>query len=182
MTNTPHAVLVDYDSERREAVTRALKQDSGVCVHGVSTRSEAIGVLWSLAAHGIFPRAILSAWLLEDPEAREFYSLISREIDHTCLTLLKHCARIDEQHNAVGQDRTSIVCYAPTDLLGEALYNIQEEGLGDRVAVIDAEDFDELERSVKQLYQRGNTCLTEADQAESYTTSAKHRALRRLSR
>lgn len=149
--NMAHIVVVDYDGDRRKRVTDAVSADSGVVVHEAVTRTQALGIIYQLAVNGITPRAIFSAWLLDDPDSRAFYKLLEREIDLTCLTLLAHCVQIDASHSQVTNEHATLVCYVPSAYMEEALFNIREDGLSS-VVIIDESHGDQLEGVAKALY------------------------------
>jgi hypothetical protein len=128
-----HVLIVDYCEERRKELRGLLLRERVVC-HEAGNRMEAIGRLWELASLGVIPRAVITNWLLDEPKAREFFSLIGREIDHTSLNFIKNVMKIDLANEAA--NKTITICYAETDeLADEAVSELAGEGLTDQVAV-----------------------------------------------
>lgn len=126
-----HVLIVDYDEGRRDTLC-SLFDDHAAQIHPAKGKAEALGILWQLASNGIVPRAIMANWLMDDPQAREFFSLVGREIDHTCLDLLKNAIKIDE---SISDAETIMICYTDEKMMGEALLELQAEHLNHRVAL-----------------------------------------------
>jgi len=129
-----HVLLVDYRPNVLQDLSDKFSEHSAF-VHTALNRTDALGKLWALASDRIIPRAIISSWLLDDPEGRRFYKLIGREIDHTSLYLFKQAAKLDEiypEHNTI------MLCYAEDT--AEAAFELSLSGLSDKVGIADAAD------------------------------------------
>lgn len=128
-----HILVVDYDDRRRNTIQQ-LFSGRQIIFHEAKNRTEGLGRLWELAAEGITPRAVLSSWLLDEPKARDFFRLIGREIDHTCLSLLTNILKIDTANTT--PNKTILVCYTSTfDQAAEAMGELAAEGIAERVAL-----------------------------------------------
>jgi hypothetical protein len=124
-----HVLLVDYGVNNLDILAKRLEL-VGVIPHKCISRIDALGKLWELVSNHIIPRGVISSWLLDDPEGREFYSLIGREIDHTSLSLFRNAAKLDPRD-------TILICY--TNNLPETCGELNNE-------IIDNEIDAELQR------------------------------------
>lgn len=126
-----HALVVDY----REDILKQFKnclENKNISTHIFTNRLDALSRLWEMVDKKVYPRAIITNWLLNDPEAREFYSLIHREVDHTSLNLVKNAAKMDIDN------KTIIICY--TDRPGETQKQLAHLDLLDQIAVLDSDE------------------------------------------
>lgn len=121
-------MVVDYRDNMLSCFNQ-LFTEHGTTVHRCSDRLEAMSKLWELVASDIRIRAIISSWRLQDDEARQFYSLIGREVDHTSLNIYRNSLKIDPTQ------QTFLVCY--THHPEEAVQNLRQARLYQHVAVAD---------------------------------------------
>jgi len=156
-----HILLVDYRPNLLDLFAR-LFDAQGAITHRCVDRMDAIGKLWELIDKGIHPRALLTNWVLDDPEARKFYHLIGREVDHTSLGLLRNATIMDPEGHTV------LVCY--TDDPTEAIPNLSAERLIDKVALVNSHQH-RPEEIVKILLRDERTRILNYFQEEAKTDS-----------
>lgn len=123
-----HVLLVDYQTNRLAQLDEAFKGENAI-VHTTSSRVDAMGMLWELIRARIKPRAVISSWLLDDPQGRAFYSAIGREVDHTSLSLWRNVAKLDSSE-------TIMLCYSDSHIR-EAAAELSNEGLDRHVVLSD---------------------------------------------
>ena len=151
---TVHILIIDYNAARRGDII-ALFAGRPIIFHEASGRTEGLGRLWELAAEGITPRAVLTSWLLDEPDARKFFSLIGREVDHTSLSLLQNMLRIDEANPT---HRTMLVCYATSQAEAEeAMGELAAEELDERVALASHDAHEGYQALVQLIFSDTHT-------------------------
>lgn len=123
-----HVLLVDYRPQVLDEFDHIFSQH-GAIIHRCCDRLDAIGKLWELVNKGIRPRAIITNWLLQDEDAREFYKMIQREVDLTAHNLLKNAVIMDPDR------QTILICYTRDPK--EATATLGAENLLDSVVVVD---------------------------------------------
>lgn len=93
-----HVLVVSDSPEDLQRVQEAL-QGKGVMVHTATSRMEAFGLLVQLFAQQIIPRALITDWMLNLPDSKdyEFYQVIDKPQENTAQTLIKHVRAYDDQ-------------------------------------------------------------------------------------